>query len=76
MSSKIPVITPKKLIHALERSGFVVLRQRGSHVYLYHPNNPTGVVTVPMHNRDLKKGTLKGILRQAGMDTEDLIELL
>jgi len=76
MSPKLPVITPKKLIQALERSGFIVHRQRGSHVYLYHPDNPTSIVTVPMHNKDLKKGTLKGILRQAGMDTKDLIKLL
>ena len=76
MSPKLPVITPRKLIQALERSGFIIHRQRGSHIYLYHPDTPANLVTVPMHNKDLKKGTLRGILRQAGMDAEDLIELL
>lgn len=76
MSPKLPVITPKKLIQALERSGFIVYKQKGSHVYLYHPDAPANIITVPYHNKDLKKGTLKSILRQACLEVEELIELL
>ncbi|MFH1011495.1 MAG: type II toxin-antitoxin system HicA family toxin [bacterium] len=76
MTPKLPIITPKQLVWALERSGFVIHRQKGSHVFLYHPEVPGKIVAVPYHNRDLKKGTLKGILRQAGMDVETLLNLL
>jgi len=76
MSPKLPVITPRKLIQALQRSGFVILRQRGSHIYPHHPNAPAKIVTVPYHNKDLKKGTLRSILQQAGLSVEEQLELL
>lgn len=76
MSSQLPVITPKKLIRALERSGFVFKRQTGSHRAYIHPDRPTKIVTVAYHNKDLKKRTLKSILRQAELSVEELIKLL
>ena len=76
MSPKRPVITPKKLIRALLRGGFIFQHQSGSHRFYIHPNRPTKVVTVPYHNKDLKKGTLKSVLRQADLTVEELTELL
>lgn len=76
MSPKLPVVKPKKLIQALKRSGFVVRGQKGSHVFLSHLDTPEKLITVPLHNKDLKKGTLKGILRQADMSVDSLIKLL
>ena len=76
MTPKLPVITPKKLIQALKRSGFIIHGQKGSHVFLYHPDSPHNIVTVPYHNKDLKKGTLKGILRQARIDVDTLLKFL
>ncbi len=76
MSPKLPVITPKKLIRALLRGGFIFQHQTGSHRFYIHPNRPTKVVTVPYHNKDLKKGTLKSVLRQADLTVEELTELL
>ena len=76
MSPKLPVITPKKLIRTLLRSGFIFQHQSGSHRFYIHPNRPTKVVTVPYHNKDLKKGTLKSVLRQADLTVEELTELL
>jgi predicted RNA binding protein YcfA (HicA-like mRNA interferase family) len=76
MAPKLPVVTPRKLIQALERSGFVVAKQRGSHVFLNRLNDPSKIIAVPFHNKDLKKGTLKSILRQAGLEIDDLIDML
>jgi predicted RNA binding protein YcfA (HicA-like mRNA interferase family) len=56
----------------LQRLGFVVVRQRGSHVMLRR--GAAGCV-VPLH-REIKRGTLGGILRQAGVEGETFIEAL
>ena len=76
MSPKLPTITPKKLIRALEKAGFVFKRQTGSHRFYIHPDRPTKIVTVPYHNKDLKKGTFKSILRQADLTVEELLKYL
>src|SRR6516162_1703928 len=68
----LPVVRPRELIRALERVGFVVHHIRGTHYYLRHPAKPGLLVTVPYHNRDLKRGTLRSILRQAGITPEEL----
>jgi len=73
--SRLPVIRPREIIAALKKTGFVVDHQTGSHVILQKPFHPL-IVTVPFHNRDLKRGTLKAILRQAGISVDDLLCLL
>jgi len=76
---KLPRITGADLVRVLQKAGFTVARQRGSHVQLRR-EEPDGSVTtfpVPVHaGKDLKKGTLKGILRKAGMDVDDLAGIL
>ncbi len=52
----------------------ISVRQRGSHVRLKHPDHPISLV-VPLH-RELKRGTLAGILRDAGVDGDELRRLL
>ena len=74
--SDLPVVRPRQLIRALERAGFFVHHIRGSHHYLRHPNRPGLLITVPVHTRDLKRGTLRAILRQAGLTPDDLRSLL
>ena len=74
--SDLPVVRPRQLIRALERAGFFVHHIRGSHHYLRHPDRPGVLITVPYHNRDLKRGTLRAILRQAGLAPDDLRDLL
>ncbi len=59
-------------MRALERAGFAVVSQRGSHRKLRHPDGR--VVIVPMH-RELASGTLASILRQAGLSPSELEEL-
>ena len=71
----LPVVTPRQLIRALERAGFFIHHIRGSHDYLRHPDRAV-LISVPYHNKDLKRSTLRAILRQAGMTAEELRQLL
>lgn len=69
--SNIPSLTPKELIKIIERKGFVLKRIHGTHHFYVHP--VTGKITVvPMHNKDLAQGTLIAILKQAGIDKDQL----
>ena len=74
MSERLPVVSAAQLINALRKSGWVSVRQRGSHVRLKHPNRAVSLV-VPLH-RELKRGTLAGILRDAGVDRDELRRML
>jgi predicted RNA binding protein YcfA (HicA-like mRNA interferase family) len=74
--AKLPVVSGKKLLKTLLKAGFLVSRQTGSHAQLYHPDNPERLVTIPVHDKDLPKGTLKNILRQAKLTVEELLRLL
>jgi len=65
--SKLPSMRPKKLVKLLKQNGFIEVLQTGSHLHFYHPTTKLRT-TVPMHNRDLKKGTLASILRQSKID--------
>ena len=69
---KLPRIAGKDCCKALTRLGFVEVRQRGSHVVMRRGDS--GCV-VPLH-KELKTGTLSGILKQAGISAEDLIKEL
>ena len=72
---KLPSLTPEKVIKVLKRKGFVLDRTKGSHHIYYHPETKRRVV-VPLHKRDLPKGTLLEILKQAGITNKELKELL
>jgi len=72
---KLPVLTSRELIKALERVGFVRWRQKGSHLTLYRENDRRAL-TVPIHfARTIPKGTLHSILKQAGLSVSDLDRL-
>ena len=70
--AKLPSTSGKKVIKALGKLGFVVVRQRGSHVILQRESN---LVTVPLHD-PIKKSTLNTILKQADVSLEELFEHL
>ncbi len=74
MSERLPVISGGQLMKALERAGWQMVRQRGSHVRMKHPERRISV-TVPLH-RELKRGTLAGILNDAGLDGDRLRRFL
>lgn len=69
MSGKLPVCTSKEVVRVLEKAGWSVVRQRGSHAYLRREHG--GLVVVPMHSKDLPTGTLRRILRDAHMNIEE-----
>ena len=73
---KLPRISGAEAIRALERLGFSQARQRGSHVVLKRitEKGTTGCV-VPLH-AELAIGTLRGILKQAGVEAEEFIRNL
>lgn len=72
---KLPRIKPTKAITALKRAGFYVDRITGSH-YILYKDDKSWPVSVPRHNKDLKIGTLRNILRQAKLSVKDFIEYL
>lgn len=69
---KLPSVSGKKIIKSLNKLGFIIVRQRGSHVFMQRRD---ATVTVPLNN-PVKKSTLKSILNQAGISIEELIEHL
>ena len=74
--SKVPSLSYEKLINALRRDGWVVVRQRGSHIRLQkHTRNEVLKLTVPAH-RPIKRSTLSHILKAAHLSVEQLDELL
>ena len=72
--SKLPIISGRALVHALRGVGFEFDRQKGSHVILYRAE-PVTTLSVPDH-RELDRGTLRALLRQAGITPEELARLL
>jgi predicted RNA binding protein YcfA (HicA-like mRNA interferase family) len=77
MAGKLPAINGRRVIGALTRAGFVLDRVVGSHHVMVFPGDVTRTVTVPVHSgRDLKPGTLRSIIRQAGFTVEEFTELI
>lgn len=72
---KLPRVKPKQVIKALKRAGFYVDHISGSHHVLYKDDNSLPI-SVPFHNKDLKIGTLSGILKQAKLSVQEFIDLL
>lgn len=70
--TKLPVISGFDCVKALQRLGFTLRRQSGSHIIL---SRDGAIVTVPNH-KTLKPGTLRSILRQAGLTVEEFLEAL
>jgi len=76
MSHELPSLTPKKVIRALERGGFFIHHTTGSHYALRHPTSPSLRAIVPYHTKDLKRSTLRSIIKQSGLTVEEFLNLL
>lgn len=76
MSPALPVVKARDCLKALQKAGFFIDHQTGSHARLIHRSRPELKVTIPIHNKDVPQGTLKSILRQAGISVEEFLELL
>jgi predicted RNA binding protein YcfA (HicA-like mRNA interferase family) len=72
---RLPVCKPVAVIRVLQRAGFSLDHSTGSHRFFRHPARP-GIVTVSFHRKDLKRGTLKSIIEQAGFSVEEFVQLL
>ena len=65
-------VSGRRLCRILEAHGWVLQRIHGSHHIYAQPDNPT-ILTVPVHgNKDLKIGTLRRLLKDAGLTEDDL----
>jgi predicted RNA binding protein YcfA (HicA-like mRNA interferase family) len=73
--SKLPAMRPREVIKFLEQQGFILDHTSGSHFIFYHPASRCRAV-VPRHNRDMPKGTLLSLLREAGFTRDDIIAFL
>lgn len=67
---KLPILSSKEVCKFLEKEGFVVLRQKGSHKFYKHEDGRTTLV--PMHtNKPISRGLLKGILKEIKMERDE-----
>lgn len=74
--ARLPIASGNDIVKALEKEGFVFIRQHGSHIVLQKKvHNGSITVVVPNH-KELALGTLKSILKKSGISTERLVELL
>jgi predicted RNA binding protein YcfA (HicA-like mRNA interferase family) len=73
--TRLPRARGKEVVRALEKSGFVAERKRGSHVFLKHPDGRT--TTVPVHSGEvIGPGLLRAILRDVELSAQELADLL
>jgi len=71
---KLPVLSARQVIKALERMGFKIVRQSGSHIHLWNDQRRI-LVTVPNH-KELAKGTLNGIIKQSKMNRDEFLSYI
>jgi predicted RNA binding protein YcfA (HicA-like mRNA interferase family) len=71
VSERLPAVKPAELIRVLEGRGWQLARTRGSHHVFKHPGFPNRIV-VPVHGRELKRGILVAILKDAGISRDEL----
>ena len=76
MSQRLPSLKPREVLRALTRAGFFLHHVSGSHYILKHSDQPALRVTVPFHNKDLKRETLLAIIEEAGLTSDGFMELL
>ena len=73
--TKLPILSGRALCKALAGMGYEIDHQTGSHIILRNQKPPHRRLTVPNH-KEIAKGTLRALLRQAGLTNEELLELL
>ena len=72
--SELRPLRSEDVLRALKCAGFETMRQRGSHVRLKHPDGR--VVTVPMHKKEIGRGLLRKIIRDAELSVDEFLSLL
>lgn len=75
MSKELPALRAKEVVRILEKAGFVPWRQKGSHLTMYREHDRRAL-TIPVHfSKTVPKGTLRAIIKQAGLSVEAFINL-
>lgn len=73
--SRVPILKPREVVRALQRLGFESIRQKGSHLYLRHPDGRSTVV--PLHKgEDIPPGLLRSILQDVELTRGEFLALL
>jgi len=67
---KLPVVSGREVVERLERANFILVRQTGSHMIMRREKAPKITVSIPDH-KELKRGTLKNILRQINLTVDE-----
>jgi predicted RNA binding protein YcfA (HicA-like mRNA interferase family) len=75
VSGRLPSVRPRQLVRVLEKKGWRLARSKGSHHHFTHPDSPNAI-TVAIHAKDIKRGTLSGTLGDAGIDRDEFLRLL
>jgi predicted RNA binding protein YcfA (HicA-like mRNA interferase family) len=73
--SGLPVVSGREVVKALSKIGYTLDRERGSHMILRQNSTPFRRLTVPDH-KEIAKGTLRAIIREAGLTVDQFKELL
>ena len=74
--SRLPQVKPREMIAALQRSGFVIVRTKGSHHFMVHRDDPKRWATVAMHPGDLPPRDVQDILKRAKLSRSEFLMLL
>jgi len=72
---KLPVVSGLEMVKALSKLGYEIDHQTGSHIILRQKEYPHRRLTIPRH-KEIAKGTLRAIIRQAGLTVEEFMDLL
>jgi len=72
--SILPIVSGRECVKALEKAGYYFKRREGSHIILRR-NDPFSQIVVPDH-QELDKGTLRSIIKQAGLGVDEFVRLL
>ncbi len=72
---RLPTIKPQKVVKVLEKKGFEKIRQTGSHLILVNTITKK-IIPIPVHNKDIKRGLLLSIIKQADLSIKEFIKLL
>jgi len=72
---KLPIISGKDAVKALSKLGYEIDHQTGSHIILRQKQEPHRRLTVPNH-KEVSKGTLRAIIREAGLSRDEFLKLV
>lgn len=73
--TKLAGFSGKEVVKRLEKLGYIVVRQKGSHVRLHHVSGSVKPLTVPLH-REIKVGLLASIIKDVGLSIEDFLNIV